>query len=214
MNIKPKSRKANIVLQELEGEVLIYDLIINKALCLNETSALVYQLCDGAKTVSEIRHLMSKKLQTWVSEDFVRLALNELKKEKLLEDGDEIGDFLAGMSRREMVKKVGLGSMVALPIVSSIVAPNAAMAQSNLLPLFAACASSPQCMSGNCFPSVAFGQVCCASNTMTEGFASGFLLNCVINPAFCTASRCCSGQTETFVDTAACNPGEVRCRCL
>lgn len=210
----PKAKTDNILTQAVDNELLIYNLKNHRAVCLNQTSAMVWRECDGTKSIAEISDIMSMRLSTMIGEDFVRLALGELKKEKLLENSDELDDLLAGLSRREMVKKVGLASMVALPIVSSIVAPNAAMAQSNLLPLFAACSSSPQCMSGNCFPSVAFGQVCCASNTLSEGFAAGFLLNCVINPAFCTASRCCSGQTETFVDTAACNAGEVRCRCL
>jgi hypothetical protein len=39
-NINPKSRQNDLVVQELEGEVLIYDLSINKAYCLNPTSAL------------------------------------------------------------------------------------------------------------------------------------------------------------------------------
>jgi hypothetical protein len=37
---KPISRQQNIVVQDLGSEVLIYDLTINKAFCLNETSAL------------------------------------------------------------------------------------------------------------------------------------------------------------------------------
>ncbi|NJM54458.1 MAG: PqqD family peptide modification chaperone [Blastocatellia bacterium] len=64
---KPVSRQANIVVQDLESEVSIYDLSINKALCLNETSALVFQLCDGTNSVAEISNLMSVKLKTLVS---------------------------------------------------------------------------------------------------------------------------------------------------
>ena len=45
--IAPKARKENLVVQESNGEVLIYDLDTNKAFCLNETSALVWQACDG-----------------------------------------------------------------------------------------------------------------------------------------------------------------------
>jgi hypothetical protein len=46
MNDKPISRQSNVVVQEIEGEVLIYDLKVNQAYCLNQTSALVFQLCD------------------------------------------------------------------------------------------------------------------------------------------------------------------------
>ena len=79
---RPVSRKANIVVRELENEVLLYDLILHKAYCLNQTSALVYQFCDGTNSVTEISDLMSKELKTLVSEDLVLLALKQLKKNK------------------------------------------------------------------------------------------------------------------------------------
>lgn len=37
----PKGRTNDIIVQELDGEVLIYNLKDNKAFCLNETSSLV-----------------------------------------------------------------------------------------------------------------------------------------------------------------------------
>ncbi len=126
----PESRKANIVVQDLENEVLIYDLSINKAFYLNQTAALVYQLCDGKNSVAEISDLMSKKLKTLVSEDLVWLALDGLKKDNLLENADEVPNHFAGLSRREVVKKVGLMSMVMLPLISSVVAPTAVNAAS------------------------------------------------------------------------------------
>ncbi len=61
-HIVPKARKENLVVQELDGEVLIYDLNTNKAFCLNEASALVWQACDGNKDVSEIRKSLGKQL--------------------------------------------------------------------------------------------------------------------------------------------------------
>ncbi len=128
--IYPMSRKENIVEQELPNEVLIYDLKENKALCLNETSALVWQLCDGKKSTAEISRIMSEKLKSPVTEDFVWLALERLKKENLLANGESIESNFAGHSRREVIKKIGLASMIALPLVSSIVAPTSANAQS------------------------------------------------------------------------------------
>ena len=38
----PRRRKDEIIVQELNGEVLIYDLKSNKAICLNEVSSLVW----------------------------------------------------------------------------------------------------------------------------------------------------------------------------
>ncbi|HRH46794.1 MAG TPA: PqqD family peptide modification chaperone [Pyrinomonadaceae bacterium] len=92
MTNQPNSRKANIVVQDLENEVLIYDLNINKAFCLNQTAGLVYQFCDGRRTFAEISDLMSKELKTLVSKDFVWLALDGLKKDGLLENADELAN--------------------------------------------------------------------------------------------------------------------------
>lgn len=126
----PMSRQSNIVVQELENEILIYDLNNNKAFCLNETSSLVYQFCDGSHSVAEISDLLSLKLKKLISNDFVWLALKGFKKDNLLENGDDINDHFAGLTRREIVKKVGLASMVALPFVASLVAPTSANAAS------------------------------------------------------------------------------------
>ncbi|MBX7169519.1 MAG: PqqD family peptide modification chaperone [Pyrinomonadaceae bacterium] len=131
----PISRKANIVVQDLENEVLIYDLNINKAFCLNQTAGLVYQLCDGKRTVAEISDLMSKELKTLVSEDFVWLAVDGLKQDGLLENAGELADHFGGVSRREVVKRVGLASMVMLPLISSVVVPSAVMALSETCPV-------------------------------------------------------------------------------
>lgn len=122
----PKSRKENLVIQELNGEVLIYDLQTDKAFCLNATSSLVWQACDGSKNVSEISEWVGEKLNTANNEDLVWLALDQLKKEKLIENGAEITNQFEGMSRREVVKKIGLSSMAAIPVIASLVAPVAA----------------------------------------------------------------------------------------
>jgi hypothetical protein len=134
----PLSRKNDIVVQDLNGEVLIYDLKSNKAFCLNETSALVWQACDGTKSVSEISQAISNKLSEPANEDLVWLALDQLKQENLLDNSEEVVSNFAGMSRREAIRKVGLGTMIALPFVTGLIAPTAAMAQS----LAAICAAS------------------------------------------------------------------------
>ncbi len=126
----PKSRKDNLVVQELDGEVLIYDLQNDKALCLNLTSALVWQACDGHKSIAEISDWVGEKLNTANNEDLVWLALDQLKKEKLIENGAEITNQFEGMSRREVVRKIGLSSLIAIPVVASLVAPVAAQTSS------------------------------------------------------------------------------------
>lgn len=172
---KPVSRKSNIVVQDLENEVLIYDLTINKAFCLNETSGLVFALCDGTRTVAEISDEMSKRLKTLVSEDLVYLALNELRKNNLLENSEDLTDHFAGMSRREVVKKVGLASMVALPIIASLVAPSPVMAQSCRPFVFNTSTNNPCATATAC----SSGVICMQPVTCPSG---GTLNRCEDNP--------------------------------
>ena len=126
----PKSRQQNIVVQEVNGELLIYDLNLNKALCLNRPSALIWEACDGERSISEITKIVGEKLKTEINEDFTWLALDKLKKENLMVNPEEITQNFNGLTRREVIRRIGFSSMVALPIVTSMVAPSAAYAQS------------------------------------------------------------------------------------
>lgn len=159
MKIQPISRKANLVIQEMEGEILIYDLNENKAFCLNQTAALVWQLCDGNKSVDEISEILGQKLNSSANEDIVWFALDQLKKEKLVENEAQLGNYFAGISRREVIKKVGLGTMIALPIVASITAPIALNAASGCTPVTNGCTCA---MSG-----LANGSECLGANLTT-----------------------------------------------
>ena len=131
-DIRPVSRKANIVVQDYAGEILIYDLTENKAFSLNETSALIWQLCAGDKTVSDIAANLSGKYNSPISEDFVWLALEQLKKDNLLENAEEVEADFGGLSRREVIRKVGVATLVVLPVISSLIAPTSIQAQSSV----------------------------------------------------------------------------------
>lgn len=124
----PKSRKKDLVVQEMGDELMVYDMITNKAICLNKTSAFVWQNCDGNRDISQLVKLIKKEFGSSVDEDFVWLALDQLKKENLIDTN--IPKSFNGMSRRDVIKRVGLGTMVALPIVTGLIAPTAAHAGS------------------------------------------------------------------------------------
>jgi hypothetical protein len=127
-NSLPKARKTGLVVQDLNGETLIYDLDTHRAVCLNETSALVWQNCDGTKTVKQLGDVLANELKNPTSEDLIWLALDQLKKENLIENKEDLEDKFKGVSRREVIRKVGLGSMIALPIITGLVAPTSVMA--------------------------------------------------------------------------------------
>ena len=129
-NNKPKSKKADLIVQDVNNETLVYNLKTNQAFCLNQTSGLVWQYCDGKNSIADISNLVSQKLRIIASEDFVLLAINELNKSNLLESDSQFEKYFAGFNRREIIKRVGLASMIALPIISAVVAPTSANAAS------------------------------------------------------------------------------------
>lgn len=166
-DIKPISRKDEIVVQELNGEVLIYDLRIDKAFCLNETSGLVWEACDGSKNVSEISRSISRKLNAPAGEDLVWLALDQLKKEKLIANSEEVISNFEGMSRRDVVKKIGLASVIALPVITSLIAPSAVYAVS----CTATCTCNANGSAGTCTatPATTCAAPCSRCNKTTSG---------------------------------------------
>lgn len=135
----PLCRNENIVIQNLANETLLYDLEADKAFCLNQTSALVWNACNGRKTVAEISCELTEELKSPVTEELVSLALTDLNKEGLLVHSKEFANKFSGVSRRKMIKKVGLTTVVALPVISTLIAPVSADAQSSCIASGGAC---------------------------------------------------------------------------
>jgi hypothetical protein len=126
--VLPLARREQLIIQELPDEVLVYDLERHKAHCLNETSALVWKHCDGKTTVAEMTRVLERRLATPIDDDVVLLALNQLRRFHLLEEGSvTIGTMK--VSRRDLVRKY-LPAALALPVILSIAAPAAAQAVS------------------------------------------------------------------------------------
>lgn len=210
----PLSRESEIVVQKLENETLIYDLKTDKAYCLNKTSSIIYQLCDGTRTVPEISRVLRLSAKSDISEDLVRLALDQFKQDNLLENSDEVEINFGGLSRRQVIRKIGFASLVALPFISSIIAPTSAMAQSGLRALTAPCSAPNQCATGNCVP-IPFvpSSICCE-----PGVTEGRTFQTYIAPTGMCASqgptRCCDGSGRQ-IGIVGNNPafGEDICSC-
>lgn len=142
----PVARKNGLVVQEMPDEVLVYDLDTNKAHCLNQTVAMVWKSCDGNNTVSDIAKLFEAQMGGNVKEDFVWLAIDQLNENNLLEQ--EIRSNFEGQSRRDVIKKIGLASMIAIPVIASLVAPPNALATASCACVnTAACATQGSCPS-------------------------------------------------------------------
>lgn len=153
----PVVRTAELAVEELDGEVLVYDLERHKAHCLNGTSASIWHAIDGVRSVREIGRGLVDTPEGVDGEAIVWHALAQLDQRDLLltplPDDAPTASGLAS-SRRDLLKKAALvGALsLAIPVVRTIVAPDAAQAATCREPGMA-CASSAQCCSGLCLGS-------------------------------------------------------------
>jgi hypothetical protein len=149
----PQARTEGLVIRQLPEEVLVYDLDRDKAHCLNQTAALVWQHCDGQTSVAELVQILEQEMHTPVPAEVVWLALQQLGKARLLTERVEGPGGSARLSRREVMRRLGWAAAVTAPLVTSIVAPTASQAAS-CLSSGSACTAAAQCCSGGCINSV------------------------------------------------------------
>ena len=127
----PRARSADLVVEELDGEVLVYDLRSHDAHRLNATAATVWRHCDGENSIEAIAALLDAADPAG-AEPGVWMALEELDAKGLLEDPADVP-----VSRREAIRKLAFAGAIgalALPVVKSIVAPTAAQASTCIPP--------------------------------------------------------------------------------
>jgi hypothetical protein len=149
--IKPQARSEGLVIQELSDEVLIYDLERDKAHCLNQSAAMIWKHCDGKTSISQLAQLVAKESGLPANEELVWLALEQLSKAQLLPQAVKRDTGKKPMTRREVIKRIGLGAAAAIPVVTSIVAPMAAQAATLKTP-GSPCSAPAECSSGLCIP--------------------------------------------------------------
>jgi hypothetical protein len=153
----PSARKFKLVVRELAEEVLVYDEETHRAHCLNRTAALVWKHCDGKTPVSGIAERVGGQLSSGVSEDLVWLALDQLTEFDLLASGTARPSASNQISRRKMIRRLGLAAAISLPLITSIVSPTPAQAQSCGTPctVDTECPPGQGCVAGCCEPNEA-----------------------------------------------------------
>lgn len=128
----PHARKEGLLVQELEDELLVYDLERSVGHCLNPVTALVWQHADGKTGVPEMAALLRDELGMEPDERLVWVALDCLGEAHLLRDEVVVPPEAEGVSRRDLLRRVAVSGGVAAAAsfaLMSVVAPKPAQAQ-------------------------------------------------------------------------------------
>ena len=137
----PRRRPNGLLVEQLEGEVLLYVEPTHRAFCLNPAAARIWESIDGARDVAAIARDAS------LDSELVGSTLREMGEAGLLV---EIPDLpRVDLSRRRLVR----AGLVAIPLILAITVPRAAEAASNCtagLPSGPACSPALPCCSGVC----------------------------------------------------------------
>jgi hypothetical protein len=120
--MKPVARKSGLVVRDLADEVVVYDRERHEAHCLNRTAAIVFRNADGRRSVSDLAALLGAEGAP-EAEGLVRMALGQLGEAHLLESAPPAAPQ-PGLARRDVMRRVGIGAAVLLPLVTSILAPS------------------------------------------------------------------------------------------
>jgi len=146
----------NVIVQDVSGELLVYDLERNIVRRLNRAAAAIWKQCDGKKNVAEIARVVGPEFEGRVDEEVVLLALRRFGRIHLLSGAAPQEKESGKASRREWIKRIGIA---AVPLVTSMVVPTSAQAAS-CLPLGSLCSSNSQCCSGKCVFVLGIGLIC------------------------------------------------------
>jgi hypothetical protein len=120
----PRARQ-DVLTMDVADEVVVYDKKGHHGHCLNRPAAIVWRHLDGQTSMKALVARLRKELDGPADEDTVWLALKELDKAELLEDGFKLPGA-HDVSRREALRRFGVaaaGGAVLLPAITSLVAP-------------------------------------------------------------------------------------------
>jgi len=146
----PKALSNNLLVEEVAGELLVFDTRSNRAHCLNASAAAIWQHCDGTRSATSLASHLFPKLPAADGERLVTIGVERLRRRHLLEDDPSRAGV--DLSKRELLKKVAIiatAAGIAAPLVSTVLAPSSAYALS-CIPTGLMCTAPLQCCTQRC----------------------------------------------------------------
>jgi Coenzyme PQQ synthesis protein D (PqqD) len=130
MNAK---RVDGLLIERPEGELLVLKEGSLEAHALNETAAIVFDLCDGETSRAVMAAEVARRTGLPADESIIDLALSELADAGLvvLDEAES-----PGITRRSLIRRLALpaAALALLPIVETILMPSAASGASVPVP--------------------------------------------------------------------------------
>lgn len=147
----PLARRDDLLIEELDGELVVYDLRAHQVSCLNPAAAVVWRLCDGARDASQLAAELAARTRLPNDPELALLCLSQLRSADLLMPSEPLPAVTRRRLMRRLALKAGLAAM--LPLVTSV----RAEAQVSL----ASCVHRSQCLlpQNQCSPCYQGGQV-------------------------------------------------------
>jgi hypothetical protein len=214
MNSLPRVR-AGLLRHPLEDQVLVYDPRDEQVHLLDPATACVLELLEeGGWTAEGIAYEVGHRLGVSPDAGFLTLAVDELRKAKLLDKSGAMPEPLVDVTRRDVIRRLALtgAAAVLVPAVATLTATKGyAQGSVTLLPDGTACpggnstCSSGLCCAGTCAStcSVAVGQPCPNGNSQC---ASGICCSGVCASVACGSLASCSTcQTDGECSNGNCN---------
>ena len=129
----PLARSEDLLVEEVEDELVVYDQQHDSAHRLNRTAAIVWRHCDGTRNTADLVAVLAEQLgPDLADDDLVQIALDNLSERGLIEGSTPRAPEATRLSRRRFIRRVGTVGVaaLALPVVTSLAAPSPAAAQS------------------------------------------------------------------------------------
>jgi hypothetical protein len=124
----PRARLNDLVVKQVDDEVIVYDRVDHRAICINAVTAAVWHLCDGDTEIATMTDRLHERGFEEAADAVVLLALDQLRRARLLQAaGENSTTRRSNVSRRKLLRELGVGA-AAVPALSVIKVPTAAQA--------------------------------------------------------------------------------------
>ena len=123
----PKIRESDLMITKVGDEIVVYDSRTNEASCLNPLTSAVWEACDGNNDLSRILEQVKRAGFSKSNIELIWKAIDHLDQAELLEEQPNSGERDT-TKRRELFRRLSLGAVGAIPLVSTVLV-QPAMAQ-------------------------------------------------------------------------------------